>query len=117
VALNNLAWVLANRKPTAEALEIAQKAIALAGPIPDLLDTRAKVYMALGRAPEAIQDLEDAINEAPTALRYFQLALALDMNANADAAKSAFAQAVRHGIDVRDLHPKDAQEFERFNKG
>jgi tetratricopeptide (TPR) repeat protein len=114
VALNNLAWVIAHRQPSDEALELVQKAIAIAGPLIDLLDTRAKVYLSLGRAAEAIQDLEDAVNELPTAVRYFQLALAQEMNANRPAAKSAFTQAIRHGIDVRDLHPQDAKEFERL---
>ena len=114
VALNNLAWVIAHRQPHEEALEFVQKAITIAGPLVDLLDTRAKVYLSLGRASEAIQDLEDAINESPTAVRYFQLALAQELNSNHLAAKSAFAQAIRHGIDVRDLHPADAKEFEKW---
>jgi tetratricopeptide (TPR) repeat protein len=118
VALNNLAWILAHeRRDLPQALEMIQRAVALAGPIVDLLDTRAKVYVALGRAPEAIQDLEDAIAEAPTALRYFHLALAMEKNASPDGAKDAFQLSIRHGIDARDLHPTDAEEFERMKKG
>lgn len=117
VALNNLAWVLAHeRKDLPQALEMIQRAITLAGPMVDLLDTRAKVYLALGRAAEAIQDLEDAIAEAPTALRYFHLAQAMERNASPDGAREAFQLAVRHGIDVRDLHPADVEEFERMKK-
>ena len=117
VALNNLAWILAHeRQDLPQALEMIQRAIAMAGPIVDLLDTRAKVYLATGRAAEAIQDLEDAIAEAPTALRYFHLALAMEKNSIPDGAREAFQLAIRHGIDARDLHPSDAQEFERMKK-
>ena len=116
VAMNNLAWVLAHRTPGTEALELVQRAIATAGPLADLLDTRAKVYLSIDRAAEAVQDLEDAINEAPTAMRYFQLALAQERHANPDAAKSALALARRYGLDARDLHPDDAKRFEQMSK-
>jgi tetratricopeptide (TPR) repeat protein len=116
VAMNNLAWVMAHYKPNTEALELVQRAITIAGPLADLLDTRAKVYLSLGRSAEAIQDLEDAINEAPTAKRYFQLALAEERNRNPSAAKTAFSLARRYGIDARDLHPDDARMFERMAK-
>src|SRR5262249_28210636 len=104
VAANNLAWVLAHRGPSPEALELVQRAIAIAGPLADLLDTRAKVYLSLGRAAEAVQDLEDAVNEAPTAMRYFQLALAPERHANPTAPKSPFALARR----LRALRPGPA---------
>ncbi|HEV3146009.1 MAG TPA: tetratricopeptide repeat protein, partial [Gemmataceae bacterium] len=114
VALNNLAWVLACRGPSEEALEKIHRAIAVAGPMIELLDTRAKVYLALNRPVEAIQDLEDAIAESPTAMRYFHLALARDMSANQNGAKEAFHLAQRYGIDARDLHPADVMKFERL---
>jgi cellulose synthase operon protein C len=114
VALNNLAWVLACRGPSEEALENVHRAIAVAGPIIDLLDTRAKVYLALNRPAEAIQDLEDAIADSPTAMRYFHLALAREMSANNAGAKEAFHLAQRYGIDQRDLHPADVPSFEKL---
>lgn len=116
VAMNNLAWVLAHRGPSPEALELIQRAVALAGPVPDLLDTRAKVYLSLGRNSEAIQDLEDAITDSPTALRYFHLAIALENNANPGRARDAFQLAIQYGIDKRDLHPTDRPLFERMTK-
>ena len=65
VAMNNLAWVLAHRGPSPDAAGTgaAGRRHGRAAR-PDLLDTRAKVYLSLGRSAEAIQDLEDAINEA-----------------------------------------------------
>ena len=116
IAMNNLAWVLAHRGPSPEALELIQRAVAMVGPVPDLLDTRAKVYLSLGRNAEAIQDLEDAINDTPTALRYFHLAMALENAANPGRARDAFQLAVQYGIDERDLHPVDRPMFERLKK-
>jgi tetratricopeptide (TPR) repeat protein len=114
VVMNNLAWVLANIGPSVEALALAQKSIAMVGPVPDLLDTRARAFLALGRSSEAIQDMEDAINDSPTALRYFQLAVAEEMNANSAGAQDAFQHSVQLGIDSRDLHPVDLPVYARL---
>ncbi len=116
VAMNNLAWVLAHRGPSPEALELVQRAVAMIGPMAELLDTRAKVYLSLGRDAEAIQDLEDAITDSPTALRYFYLAMALENSASPRRARDAFQLAVQYGIDARDLHPSDRPIFERLKK-
>jgi tetratricopeptide (TPR) repeat protein len=115
-ALNNLAWVLAHESPSAEALQLVQRAILLAGPIADLLDTRARAYLALGRAIEAIQDLEDALADAPTAMRYFHLAMAHDRVGNASAAQDALRSALEWGFDERDLHPVDWPDLERLKR-
>jgi hypothetical protein len=44
------------------------------------------------------------------------LALAQEQLANSSAARHAFAQAKRHGLDPRDLHPSDVKSFERMSK-
>jgi cellulose synthase operon protein C len=116
VAMNNLAWVLAHRGPSPEALTLVQQAISKIGPIPDLLETRAKAYLALGRSAEAVQDLEDAIADTPTAMRYFLLAAAREKNCNADGARDAFHRAQELGFDIRDLHPIDLPDFERLKQ-
>ncbi len=116
VALNNLAWVLAHQGPSAEALQLVQRAIVTVGPIPDLLDTRARVYLALGRAIDAIHDLEDALAEAPTAVRYFHLAMAHDRAGNDSAARDALRSALELGFDERDLHPVDWPDLERLKR-
>ena len=114
VVMNNLAWVLSNQGPSDEALALVQKAIAMVGPVPDLLDTRAKTFLALGRSGEAIQDMDDAISESPTAMRYFQLAEAEQMSGNPVGAQEAFQHSIQLGIDSRDLHPIDLPAFERL---
>jgi hypothetical protein len=49
-------------------------------------------------------------------MRFFQLALAQEINANPAAAKLAFAQARQYGIDVRDLHPQDAKGYAKLSQ-
>src|SRR5262249_15610761 len=58
IAHNNLALLLALRADKgAEALAMIQRAIELAGPLPELLDTRATVYLALQDGGRAVKDL------------------------------------------------------------
>src|SRR5262249_5845530 len=116
LAMNNLAWVLAHRGPSPEALMLVQKAISTIGPIPDLLETRAKAYLALSRTAEAVQDLEDAVADTPTAMRYFLLATAREKNGNPEGARDAFHRAQELGFDARDLHPVDLPDYERFKQ-
>src|SRR5205085_6880489 len=74
VALNNLAWLLAGKQgKDAEGLELVQRAIEQHGPRPELLDTRAVVYLNLGMNKEAVRDLEKVVRDAPTPSRYFHL--------------------------------------------
>jgi tetratricopeptide (TPR) repeat protein len=75
VALNNLAWALAADPPKApEALALIQRAIDLAGPMDDLLDTRARIRFESGDAQAGLRDLIEAASEVPTAARLLDLA-------------------------------------------
>ncbi len=77
VASNNLAWLMTlNGNRWTDALPLINHAIEIKGPIPDYLDTRAVVYLAAGDYTRAIEDLKAAINEQPTASKYFHLAQA-----------------------------------------
>lgn len=65
--LSSLAWLLATYPDSAfwnpeEALRLAERACELTGErVPDLLDTRAAAYAAVGRFAEAVQDINQAI--------------------------------------------------------
>src|SRR5207302_1233544 len=75
--MNNLAYLLAYRaEKTAEAMSLINRAIDLAGQVPDLLDTRALIYMKLGTPQRALNDLDNAIQDAPSASLYFHRAQA-----------------------------------------
>jgi tetratricopeptide (TPR) repeat protein len=78
IARNNLALFLALRASKgAEALALIQQTIELAGPMPELLDTRATVSLALRDGARAVKDLEDALALRPSATGQFRLARAL----------------------------------------
>lgn len=113
VALNNLAWMLAQQDGGGpEALSLIQRAIEQHGARPELLDTRAVVYLALGNAAAAVRDLEHAIREAPTPTRYFHLTRAHHLAKDAAAARVALERAGELGLDVQRLHPSDQRAYE-----
>jgi tetratricopeptide (TPR) repeat protein len=101
-ALNNLAWVLSyDRRATsrvAEALARIQQAIDLAGPLDELLDTRARVLFEAGQPESALRDLNEAICETPSAQRYADLASMLRRAGKPAEADEALAEAKRKGL-------------------
>ena len=61
-ALNNLAELLALQKiKLDEALQDVNRAIEVRGPEGAIVDTRASVYLAMGRTQDAIRELEKAL--------------------------------------------------------
>ena len=113
IPLNNLAWLLALQKgKEAEALPIIRRAIELQGESPNVLDTRAIAYMALGRAGDAVQDLENAIVRSPVATKYFHLARAYRMVGRRDEAGQALQKAKDLGQTLADVHPIERQAYQ-----
>jgi tetratricopeptide (TPR) repeat protein len=105
-ALNNLAWLLALREQKGdEALPMIQRAIDLFGPRPDLLDTRALVYLALGQPDKARVDLKAAIADTPTATRYLHLARVCRTADDTEGAAAALREAKALGLKRAQLHP------------
>jgi tetratricopeptide (TPR) repeat protein len=117
VALNNLSWLLA-LKPgkTKEALELINLAIDVAGPQPQLLDTRAVVYLAMDRSEPAITDLEQALADSPSAFRYFHLARAHRLAQRPEAAAQAFRKATEAGLELELLHPTERVAFREMSR-
>lgn len=113
VALNNLAWLLAQRPGKGdEALALINRAIEVAGPRADLLDTRASVQMARQRGDLALKDLEAALADQPTPPRYFHLAQAHRMANNAKQAAEALKKATGAGLTkAEQLHPQERAAF------
>jgi tetratricopeptide (TPR) repeat protein len=115
VALNNLAWLLAQRKDAAaEAVTLIGKAIESHGPRPELLDTRAVAYLTLGQTDPALADLEQAIADAPTAAKYFHLTRAHQMARNPRAARAALARAKAAGLTAERLHPAEHAAYRQL---
>ena len=104
--LNNLAWLLAVRGGKVdEALGLINRAIAIDGPDPDLLDTRSLVYLAQNQADRAIQDLEHAAASKPSPITYFHLAQAQNEAGNRQASRETFHKAQAEGLNERIVHP------------
>jgi tetratricopeptide (TPR) repeat protein len=115
VALNNLAWLLAQRKDgAAEALTLIGKAMELYGPRPEFLDTRAVAYLTLGQTEQALADLEKAIADAPSATKYFHLTRAHHMARNPRAARAALTRANAAGLTAERLHPAERATYRQL---
>jgi tetratricopeptide (TPR) repeat protein len=118
-ALNNLAWQLAFREGgQEEALRLADQAVEILGPRPEVLDTRALASLACGQTDKAITDLLDAIRPSTDrktlAAIQFHLAQAYQTAGKADEAKEAFQRARAAGLGESDLHPRERSRWEKL---
>jgi tetratricopeptide (TPR) repeat protein len=115
VALNNIAWILAPKPEAAEqALAFADRAIELFGATGEMLDTRARILIAAGKNERAIADLNDAINQGQSPLRYFHLAIAQFKMGNTSDAVKTFQLARARGLDGKAVHPYDLPLFKQL---
>jgi tetratricopeptide (TPR) repeat protein len=101
VALNNLAWTLSldrkDRAKVQESLTHIQRAIDLAGPLDDLLDTRARILFESGQREAGLRDMCEAVQEAPSAARWRQYAEMLREAGQTEPAQRALAEAQKLG--------------------
>jgi tetratricopeptide (TPR) repeat protein len=102
VALNNLAWTLSqdrrDESKVAESLACIEQAINVAGPLDELLDTRARILFESGRRDEGLRDMREAVTESPTAARLADYAAMLQKAGKAEEAERALAAAQRFGL-------------------
>jgi tetratricopeptide (TPR) repeat protein len=112
VALNNLAWLLAQQAGKAEeALTLITQAIEKYGPRPELLDTRAVVYLNLGKYEQSVEDLQKVVSEAPTPARYFHLSRAQHQAKKQPEALAALRRADELGLTPLQLHPSEREVY------
>jgi tetratricopeptide (TPR) repeat protein len=112
LALNNLAWLLAlHEGQGAEALELLDRALKVAGRASSLLDTRGVVLARLGRLAEAIHDLEEAAAVAPSGALYFRLAQAYLAARERDDARKAWRRAQELGVKPYHLHALERADY------
>jgi predicted Zn-dependent protease len=129
VCINNLAWlILWNGSDKAEALNLVNRAMNLVGREPSLLDTRGVIFLALGQHSNALNDLQEAAREKPTASVIFHLArayLALQNRVQARAElhraqNTALQEAPRRGLSELDLsaflHPLEHETYNEVKK-
>jgi tetratricopeptide (TPR) repeat protein len=137
LARNNLAWLLALKKGTGEAWEQIQEVIKRVGPLPELLDTRAVIYLTLHEKDiknpdkakknlakknlaKAIEDLQNCLNQSSplsssTANRYFHLARAYWLTEDLTKARLAYYKATKAGLRPSRLHPLERPIYRKLN--
>ncbi|HYV34840.1 MAG TPA: tetratricopeptide repeat protein, partial [Gemmataceae bacterium] len=117
--MNNLAWTLAlHSNDGQQAFKLIERAIELEGPREWLLDTRAVVFMKLGKADQAVADMEEAeaIAESPSASRCFHLAQAYQQANNRQLAVSAFQKAQSLGLDETKVDPLELAAYQQLRQ-
>ena len=114
LAYNNLAVLLAlaEKKPD-EALQNINRAIDLAGPLPNLLDTRGIVYLSMQQASQAVSDLEAATQMEPDPSSLFRLAQAYLLARDRRAAQSSWQKAKSAGFQISQMHPLERPAAEK----
>jgi tetratricopeptide (TPR) repeat protein/VanZ family protein len=115
-ALKSLAWNLAMRgRLLDEAMTFAERAIAEAGPVPQLLDTRGCVKLAQSRLRAADDDLLAAAGSGNSPTTFLHLAFVQAETGNRKQARQTLAHAFEAGLRPERLHPLDRDMLERLN--
>jgi len=115
-ALNSLAWNLAMRgRLLDEAMTFAENAIAEAGPIPQLLDTRGCVKLAQSQLRAATDDLVDAAAGGNLPETFLHLAFVQAESGDAESARQTLAHAFEVGLRAEQLHPLNRDLLNRLN--
>ena len=99
-----------------EAPEVIEEAIRVLGPTSDLLDTRAVVYLAQGKAKEAAADMRWALVDGPSISKYYHMARVEQALGNADAAREALKKANDLRGDHNPFTPAERTAFEQLQK-
>jgi tetratricopeptide (TPR) repeat protein len=116
-ALNNLAWMFALKDgDKSQALPLITHAVELEGERPDILDTRALVHMEMGHADLAVRDIENSNAVAPSAVKYFHLARAYQMQGRRDDSIVALEKAKEMGLTLEGLHPLERGAFRKLTE-
>jgi len=118
---NNLAMLVALYRPqdVDKSIKWMDEVIAIRGPAPVFLDTRAVAYLVKGgKTDEAARDLNLALIQQRRAVYLFHLAWAYDLNPDKRALRDQTLEEARKlGITPEDLHPMEARKFnELFRK-
>ncbi|MBX9627205.1 MAG: tetratricopeptide repeat protein, partial [Gemmataceae bacterium] len=115
-ALNNLAYMLVlSGSPAGEAETVLQKVVDQVGLSPEVLDTRGALRLGAGRVAEAVADLEQAVDQEPTAARLVHLAAAYEKAGRKDDAKRALARADGLKGDGSLVLPAERAEYLRLS--
>ncbi|WP_425396115.1 tetratricopeptide repeat protein [Aeoliella sp.] len=116
--LNNLAYMIAlgaaESESTNEAVNLLQQAVDILGPSSDILDTRATIWIGRGEYQAAVDDMELAVTDNPTASKYFHKSLAhMGLGQKTEALK-AWEKAEDLGLSRESVGRLEAEEFDEL---
>jgi cellulose synthase operon protein C len=110
---NNLAFLQAmQKKQFPEALKNLSEALAVIGPHPDLLDTRALVYLKMNKPDQSLEELFQAMDQDPSAIAQFHLACVYNHKRNRQSAMNAWEEMKQRKLTRDDVHPLEWPAFD-----
>jgi predicted Zn-dependent protease len=118
-ALNNLAWLLALRdqQKAHEAGKLIDHAIDLAGASAPFIDTRAIVRIQMGKADQAIGDLQAIRRQSPRNASFaFHLSWAYFALGRTAQARTELHEAEQLGLTPKALDPLELAVFQRLRR-
>jgi len=111
--LNNLAWTLAvDMGRPKEAITYADQAVEMAGPKPEILDTRGVILTRLGRPDDAIKDLTAAVADSPTPAYLFHLSVAYMKKGDLEQARDFRDRARAAGLNPETLNGDERGDWD-----
>jgi tetratricopeptide (TPR) repeat protein len=115
-AMNNLAMLLAEQHNGAsEALELVDRAVAIAGAQSELFDTKGWVMLEQKKFPEAESNFREALAMPPDSPRYrFHLALSYQRQGKEDDARAMLQRALADDLTSELLSPKERDELRKL---
>jgi tetratricopeptide (TPR) repeat protein len=119
-ALNNVAFLLAAQSEDPADLEFAlqcvNESIELIGPLADIVDTRALIYLAQRQYDQAAEDMRMASKVNPTASKYYHLAAALLGAGDEPGALAAWEKAKAKKIGPDAVSKAELEALEKFTR-
>ena len=97
--MNNYAFFLAvAARDLTLAATLANKAISIAGPLPELVDTRGYISLATGDYANALKDFRAAVNMGESPIAYLHLSVTYANLAQPQLASEAMTRANETGL-------------------
>ena len=117
-AMNNLGLALARTGQNLDdAIKLVNDALAITGPMAEVLDSRAIVHIARHEPEKALDDLAAVVKDDGTAEHYFHQAWAWSLAGKKTEATAAFSEAVKKGLNPSDLDPREVPVYDRLRDG
>ena len=113
VILNNLAWSLSEGlNHPSEAMTYVEQYLKRPGRLAEVLDTRGRILIRLGRTDDAIKDLEEVVRVEPTGAHLFHLAYAYHKAGRDEDYRKTIERVRKSGLTIAGVDSTERAEFE-----